>query len=95
MIAYTTYQYDNRVRREAETLASLPEYEVSLIVPKVGDLPGEYVVDDVNIIELNTSQYQGKSKLRYLTSYFKFLVLSFIACTKLIPNILLIPSRYF
>lgn len=82
MIAYTTYLYDTRVRREAETLAALPEYDVSFIIPKVGDFPRRYVMDGVNIIELNMNQYQGKNKLRYLTSYFKFLALSFIACTK-------------
>ena len=34
MIAYTNYASDARVRREAETLASLPEYEVFILVLK-------------------------------------------------------------
>ncbi len=83
MIAYTTYPGDPRVRREAETLAALQEYDVSFIVPREHNSPRRYVMDGVNVIELNMKRYQGKSKIRYLLSYLHFLVKSFFVSSKL------------
>jgi len=84
MIAYTKYRYDLRVRREAETLVAMQEYDVSFLTLKSGDIPKKYVQDGVNVIELNSIPYKGKNKSKYLVSYSKFLVLSFIACTRLL-----------
>ncbi len=84
MVAYTTYEFDTRVRREAETLASLDEYEVLFIVPKGGKTPRNFVLDGVNITELNLSKYQGNNKLRYIISYLNFTISAFIKCTKLL-----------
>ncbi len=83
MIAYTNYLSDARVRREAETLASLPEFEVSCLVLKENSSPRAYTVDGVQILELDTLKYRGKSNLRYITAYVYFLFLSFLKCTGL------------
>lgn len=83
MIAYTKYSCDSRVRREAETLVSHQDFEVTFIVPKEGDLPRNYRMDGVNVVELDIKQYQGKSKKSYMLSYLKYLVLAFISCTRL------------
>ncbi len=83
MIAYTNYASDARVRREAETMASLPEYEVSFLVLKEQNKPRTYELDAVKIIEVNTQKYRGKSAFRYLLSYFSFLASAFIYCSRL------------
>jgi glycosyltransferase involved in cell wall biosynthesis len=84
MIAYTQYKYDNRIQREAETLAAQGAYTVSLIVPKEGDDPKEYEQHGVSIRELNIQQYQGKSKRRYIVSYLEFMLRAFFVCNKLL-----------
>ncbi len=82
MIAYTILSVDARVRREAETLANLEEYEVFILIPKDKDSPRKYSVDGVKVIELNIKSYQGKNKLKYVRSYLTFFLLSFITCIK-------------
>jgi len=82
MIVYTDYPTDTRVRREAETLALLPEYNVSVLSLKEGEAPLTYDLDGVHVIELNEKKYCGKSQTRYVLSYVKFLMLSFIRCAK-------------
>ena len=84
MVAYTTYEFDARVRREAETLVSLNEYEVLFIVPKGGKIPRKRVVDGISVMELNTRKYQGNNKLRYIISYLNFTLSAFIKCTGLL-----------
>lgn len=83
MVAYTKYSLDNRVRREAEALAAYPEFEVTSIVPKENPFPKNYTFRDVNIIELNCVQYQGKSKIAYLLSYITFFLLSLLYITQI------------
>ncbi len=68
MIAYTVYTFDNRVRREAETLAAQDRYDVMVMVPKEGAVPKTYSLDGVTVKELNMRQYQGKSKINYMFS---------------------------
>jgi glycosyltransferase involved in cell wall biosynthesis len=84
MIAYTHYRVDARVMREAETLVAQNQYDVLVIVPKQGNQAITYELQGVTIQELNTRQYRGKSKSRYVLSYLKFMLLSFLACNKLI-----------
>lgn len=84
MLAYTHYSIDARIRREAETLASQPEYEVSILVPKERSSSRTYQLDGVNVIEANISKYQGKSNIKYLLSYLQFMLLSFLTCSKLL-----------
>lgn len=84
MVAYTIYSGDARVRREAETLASLPEYNVLVLSLKEKASPRTYFMDKVKVKELNIPKYRGKSNLRYLISYLKFLLIAFLACNKLL-----------
>jgi len=85
MVAYTYYLSDARVRREAETLASLPEYDVTVLALKgMNAHPRSYKKDGVEVRELNTDKYRGKSNFRYLLSYVKFTLLAMAACTSLL-----------
>jgi glycosyltransferase involved in cell wall biosynthesis len=84
MIAYTHYLEDNRVRREAETLASLPEYDVSVLSLKYPySLPKTYTKNGVTIRELRYDKYRGNSNFRYLLSYMLFTLAAFTACNRL------------
>ena len=78
MIAYTNYLYDARVRREAETIASCPDYEVSILALKEADEPKAYKVEGVKVIELDTKKYKGTSKVGLLFSHLKFIYQSFL-----------------
>lgn len=83
MIAYTNYLSDARVRREAETLASTGEYEVSFLALQEGDTAKSYELENVKVVELNVHKYRGQNKFYHLKSYMKFLSLAFFRCTKL------------
>ena len=83
MVAYTNYLMDARVRREAETLASLRDYNVLVLVLKEAHYPNTYLLDGVEVRELNASKYRGKSNGRYLMSYLLFLFMAFFACNEL------------
>ena len=83
MVAYTNYASDARVRREAETLAALPDYKVAFLVLKEQKKNRTYELDGVKIIEVNTQKYRGKSTARYMLSYFSFLTNAFIYCNRL------------
>jgi len=81
MIAYTTYLTDARVRREAETIASLPDYRVSVFVLKEHAEANTYILDGVEVVELNVAKYRGKNTMKYLVSYIVFLMHAFLKCT--------------
>ena len=83
MIAYTTYSIDARVRREAEAIASLPEYRVHLLALKEMKVPRSYVLDGVEVQELNVAKYRGGGNFKYLSSYMRFLILAFLKCSGL------------
>ena len=82
MIAFTHYPFDGRVRLEAESLVEWG-YEVFFLVPREEATPRTYQLAGVTVKELNAVEYGGKNKLQYLFSYLKFMVLAFIACTRL------------
>lgn len=82
MIAYTKYSIDGRVRLEAESLMNWG-HEVILLVGKEGATPRTYSVGGVRVKELGVGIYGDKGQFRYLLSYLTFLVLAFIACTRL------------
>jgi glycosyltransferase involved in cell wall biosynthesis len=87
MIAYTYYLSDARVRREAETLASMAEYDVTVLALKgMNAGPGSYSKDGVKVRELNADKYRGKSGLRYLLSYVRFTLLALAACAGLLTK---------
>jgi glycosyltransferase involved in cell wall biosynthesis len=84
MVVYTNYSIDARVRREADTLASLPGYSVVVITPKEGRSPETHTVRGVKVQEVNLNKYRGKNRVRYLQSYLKFMFLAFLGCSKLL-----------
>jgi len=83
MVAYTYYFMDFCVRREVETLASLEDFEVWVVVPKSGDVPLTTQSNGVSVVELNVCRYRGKSFSAYVLSYLKFLFAAFCDCTRL------------
>jgi len=83
MIVYTTILFDSRVRREAEALVSLLDYQLTVITLKTDKVPNNYKLDGTNILEVNQSIYSGESKIKYILSYLEFFIRSFINCTKL------------
>jgi glycosyltransferase involved in cell wall biosynthesis len=84
MIAYTNYSTDARVRREAETLASLPEYEVTVFSLKQNTSPRTYFLEGVEVRELNQTKYRGNNNINYLMYYLQFLLRAFFACNRLL-----------
>jgi len=84
MLAYTRYSTDARIRREAETLACQPGYEVLVFVPKEREFYRTYQLDSVNVLEADLRKYQGKSNFKYLISYLRFMIKSFLTCSKLV-----------
>ncbi len=82
MIVYTDYLIDARVRREAETLALLDEFDVAVIAPKQNDISRNVTIDGVHLIQVKEKKYAGKKKLKYFYSYIKFFILSFFVCTR-------------
>jgi glycosyltransferase involved in cell wall biosynthesis len=83
MIAYTNYPSDARVRREAETLASTGDFEVSFFALQEESTAKSYELEKVKVIELNVKKYRGQNKFKHFTSYMKFLFLAFLSCNKL------------
>lgn len=86
MVAYTDYSIDARVRREAETLAAEPNFEVKVLTLKQDPSPRALRLNGVDILELNIEKYQGKSNFCYILSYFHFLVLAFNKINGLVFN---------
>src|SRR5437870_5165071 len=82
MIAYTNYQFDGRVRLEAESLVNWG-YQVFFLVPKSEAIARTYTLASITVRELNIHKYRGKSRFRYILSYLAFLAVAFLACTRL------------
>ncbi len=82
MIAFTNYPFDGRIRLEAESLVEWG-YEVSIFVPKTNETPRTYKLAGVTVNELDAVEYGEKSISKYIFSYMKFTILSFVACTSL------------
>lgn len=83
MIAHTVYEYDNRVRREAEALIFDGEFAITLLSLKKGDTPRKYTLNGVEIIELSQQKHQGSSTVPYFLSYLKFTLKAFFVCSRL------------
>lgn len=83
MIAYTNYHSDARVRREAETLVSTGDYEVSFLVLKEKDRAESYELEGVKVIELNVKKFGGQKKYMHMLSYLTFICLAFLECSRL------------
>src|SRR5262245_12083012 len=87
MIAYTIYDWDARVRREAETLASTEAYDVRVLALKTDQIPRDYAVNRVRIQQLNVRKYRGRNPLKYVLSYIAFLIHALWAVTRLANQI--------
>jgi glycosyltransferase involved in cell wall biosynthesis len=83
MIAYTVYAIDARVRREAETLAA-GGFHVRCLTTRSGPTPTTFVLNGVEVRELNVPKYRGKSQLVYAASYLWFLFVTSLACLRLL-----------
>jgi glycosyltransferase involved in cell wall biosynthesis len=81
MVAYTEYDFDARVRREAEMLVDAG-YTVICLTPQ--NSPQQCRVRGVLVRGLNEKKYTGKSNLRYMISYLRFLSKSFLECCRLL-----------
>jgi len=71
MIAYTYYESDPRVIREAEAAVD-GGFDVDFLALRRPGSPPIEVVRDVNIIRLNQARYRGGGRLRYASEYVKF-----------------------
>ena len=82
MVAYTYYESDPRVIREAEAAVD-GGFEVDfLALRRPGTEPTE-VVRGVNLIRLNQSKYRGGGYLSYLTGYGMFFLTCLLKITRL------------
>jgi glycosyltransferase involved in cell wall biosynthesis len=69
IVAYTTYMYDGRVKRHAETLAARGD-QVDVI--SLGNNGHEGLQNGVNVIGVPIKRYRGSSRANYLSSYLRF-----------------------
>jgi glycosyltransferase involved in cell wall biosynthesis len=82
MVAYTYYESDPRVIREAEAAADGGFGVDFLALRRTGTPPTE-VVRDVRVIRLNQAKYRGGGRLKYLVEYVKFFLRCFAKTTAL------------
>ena len=82
MIVYTNYAMDARVRREAETLAS-HGLRVLCLTNRTGPEARRFVLDGVEVRELDVPKYRGKNAAAYVGSYARFLGAASIALLRL------------
>jgi len=73
MIAYTTYERDARVIREAEA-AARNGYRVDLITPRRKGERARETINAVNVRRIWPRPYKGAAPVRYLMSYGLFLL---------------------
>jgi glycosyltransferase involved in cell wall biosynthesis len=71
MIAYTNYESDPRVMREAEAAADAG-FGVDFIALRRAGQPAEEIVRGVRVLRVAQDRYRGGSHLRYLLSYVEF-----------------------
>jgi glycosyltransferase involved in cell wall biosynthesis len=83
MVVYTLYYFDARVRREAETIASLSGYSVLVLVPRQNAKPRRYELEGVAVQELDIRKYEGEGMARYLWSYIHFFFRALLSVTAL------------
>jgi glycosyltransferase involved in cell wall biosynthesis len=83
MIAYTVYAFDGRVRAEAEALVA-NGFTVRCLTTRNGPSASRFVLNGVDVRELNVPKYRGKSTLVYAASYLWFLVVTSVMCLRLL-----------
>lgn len=81
MVAYTFYDYDNRVRRYAETLVKRGD-EVDVIALRWRDRPPVEVINGVRIFQIQRRAINESRRLTYLLKVALFFVRSMACVTK-------------
>jgi glycosyltransferase involved in cell wall biosynthesis len=71
MVAYTYYESDPRVIREAEAAID-GGFDVDFLALRRAGTPSTEVLRGVQVIRLNQAKYRGGGHLRYLVEYLKF-----------------------
>lgn len=84
MVAYTEYDTDARVRREAETLAA-NGFDVRCLC-LTRDRRTPYRLEGVHVTPLAVRKYRGKSTGAYVASYLRFLLLAGGTCLTLLAR---------
>jgi len=84
MVAYTYYEFDSRVIREAEAAVE-GGFDVDVLALRRADAPPTEVMRGVRVIRLNQGKYRGRGHMRYLIEYLTF----FLQCLLKITNLFL------
>ena len=82
MMAYTYYELDPRVIREAEAAVD-GGFDVDVLALRRPGSPPMEMVRGVRVIHLNQSKYRGKTRFRYLMAYLNFFFRCFVRTTGL------------
>ena len=82
MIAYTHYETDARVMREAEAAVS-GGFDVDFLALRRPNDPDVEMVHGVRLIRLHQFRYRGAGRVQYLLAYLQFFVRCFFKCTAL------------
>lgn len=88
MIAYSNYETDPRVMREAEAAVEAG-FEVDFLALRRPGALAEEVIRSVRVIRLNQAKYQGDRHLSYILEYLLFFFRCFLKTT-----VLFIKRRY-
>jgi len=73
MIAYTYYESDPRVKKEAEALTEAGFNVDFLSLRRAGEA-GFQKINEVNIFRINCRHFKGKSSIKYMLSYINFFI---------------------
>lgn len=82
MVAYTHYQFDSRVRREAEALVERGD-TVDFICLEDGNGENIERYNGVRLIKISSKRYRGSNAKMYLTSYLHFFIATTLKLAKL------------
>jgi glycosyltransferase involved in cell wall biosynthesis len=82
MVAYTTYPYDGRVRREAEALVERGDSVDVICLGKKDEENPEYK-NGVRMIKITVPRYRGTNGTMYMASYLYFFWAAFLKLTTL------------
>src|SRR5215472_5321567 len=85
MIAYTNYESDPRVIREAEAAVE-GGFEVDFLALRRPGTPPTELVRGVRLFRLNQGKHRGGARLSYLIEYLKFFFQCFVETTRLFFN---------
>jgi glycosyltransferase involved in cell wall biosynthesis len=80
MLAYTYYEEDPRVIREAEAAVDAG-FEVDFLALRRAGTPATEVLRGVCLIRLNQGKYRGAGRLRYLINYVQFFLRCIVKTT--------------